>query len=78
MKIIGSLIGTAIIALTTSVILNTSNIKINAKELTHEKEVRELKDETLKENLDKQIKHLENIENYLRELTKEDFNRRKL
>lgn len=69
-KIVKGLIGTIIIALFTTVILNYVGVKINAKEIEHEKEVRELNDATLKDSLDKQTKHLENIEKHLRAMSR--------
>lgn len=69
MKVIAGIIVSATIALVSAVIMNTLNTNLNASEIKHEREVRVMTDKSLKDSLDKQNKHLENIEAYLRKLS---------
>lgn len=71
-KIFGTLITTALIALIATVISNTIAVNLNAQEIVHERNIQEVMHQTLNDNLDKQIKHLENIEAYLREIARKN------
>lgn len=73
MKLIGTLLTAAIIALTTAVISNTSGVKLNAREIDHKAAIQAVINKSITDNLDKQIKHLENIENYLRNITRKEL-----
>ena len=76
MKILGGLFTVGLISLVTTVILNTSSIKLNAQEIKSEKKIQTFMHNSLKEALDKQNKSLENIEKYLREIARPNSIRR--
>ena len=71
MKLIQPLLSAAILALVGATITNMSDIQLNAKEIVHEREMRELMIRNLTDSINKQNAHLENIESFLRDYTRD-------